>query len=302
MLAARRSRRSVALQTNGAGRSSGPQLGGDGESGAGPCRPSLGRSRRRRAQQLEGRHRAALATFSDSTPPCMGMASTRRARRAPAADSPSVSLPSTSATRPGSAASSSDAPAASSPYTAKPPPRSAAQPSAAVPPAAPGARNATPAEALTTSGSIAGTPRRGSSTPSSPAAVALRSIMPTLAGLVTPVQHQHRGRAAGASVQELLDRGHPRCDDVGEHALVVPAVAGEHLHPVRAGPLHRHAPLAGGGEDRAHRLAAQALGQHDLVHSQRGVVERLQHRLAAVHGDEGVLRRSRPPHDPGRSI
>jgi hypothetical protein len=37
---------------------------------------------------------------------------------------------------------------------------------------------------LTTSGSTAGTPRLGSTTPVSPAAVAVRRIMPTLAGLV----------------------------------------------------------------------------------------------------------------------
>ena len=122
---------------------------------------------------------------------------------------------------------------------------------------------------------MAGTPRRGSSTPSSPAAVALRSTMPTLAGFVTRSSTSTAAGAVPEPVQELLDRRHPRRDDVGQHALVVPAVAGQHLHPVRASPLHRHPPLAGGGEDGAHRLAAQPLGQHDLVHAQRGVVERL---------------------------
>ena len=247
---------------------------------------SLSRRRRRSSNAATA---PALATFSDSTPPSIGIASSPSHSSRTAGESPSVSLPSTSATRRGSSASSSDSPAACSPSTVNPPSRSAAQPSSAVAARSTGARNATPAEALTTSGSIAGAPRRGSSTPSRPAAVALRSTMPTLAGLVTPVEHQHGRRVVAEVQEELVDRLHPRRDDVGEHALVVPPVAGQHLDPVRRRPLHRHPAGPGRGEDGADRLATRVVGQHDLVDVQLGVVQRLLHGLAPVHGDEGVL-------------
>ena len=145
---------------------------------------------------------------------------------------------------------------------------------------------------------MAGTPRRGSSTPSSPAAVALRRIMPTLAGLVTPVQHEHRGRGA---------RARSRNSSTGAiRGATTSASTPWSWRPLPASTLTRCAlarctgtpRLAGGGQDGPHRLAAQPLGQHDLVHPQRRVVERLQHRLAPVHGDEGVLRGPLPPHRP----
>ncbi len=49
-----------------------------------------------------------------------------------------------------------------------------------------GAWNATPADALITSGPTCGVPARGRITPSNPAPVAVRRIMPTFPGLVTP--------------------------------------------------------------------------------------------------------------------
>ena len=197
MLAARCSRRSVALRTNGAGRSSGSSSAGRGIRRS-TMPPSTGRratavtgrcgrgSARVRREQLEGRdgagaghverlHAAVHRDGQHAVAARRGPRRTARRSRCPAPARPARAA----------RASSSDAPPASSPYTAKPAARSAAQPSAAVLARSTGARNATPAEALTTSGSMAGTPRRGSSTPSRPAAVALRSSMPTLAGLVT---------------------------------------------------------------------------------------------------------------------
>ncbi len=107
-----------AFQTNGAGRSSGPSSEGRGSrrctmhhildagrghspSGERVLHPECGDRRRSSSNAATA---AALATLSDSTPPCMGMASMPSSSARTSADSPSVSLPSTSATRPGSSA------------------------------------------------------------------------------------------------------------------------------------------------------------------------------------------------------
>ena len=127
-----------------------------------------------------------------------------------------------------------------------------------------GARKATPAEALTTSGSIEATPRRGTTMPSSPAAVAVRRIMPTLAGVVSP-SSTSTVRRSPVGVERRLERAHARRHDVGEDALVLPAVARELLDPLGAGDLHVEPATAGRRPDLADALAPGALGDDDLV-------------------------------------
>ncbi len=139
-------------------------------------------------------------TLSDSTPPDIGIETHDRTRSATSSLTPAVSEPSTKHTFSGHSASNSvDGPSAARPTRWNPAAdnRSAASP--AVPTLRIGARNATPADALTTMGSIEATPRLGTTTPSIPAAVAVRRIIPTFAGVVIPSRSSTRRRATSSS-------------------------------------------------------------------------------------------------------
>jgi hypothetical protein len=72
------------------------------------------------------------------------------------------------------------------------------------------ARNATPADALMTSGSTSGEPARGSTTPARPAAVAVRMIIPTFAGLFTPSRTSTRDFASGLACREAVNSARVR--------------------------------------------------------------------------------------------
>src|SRR5690606_34326292 len=76
---------------------------------------------------------------------------------------------------------------------------------------------------------------------------------------------------------------------VRNHPLVVPTVAGQHLHPVRTGVLHRDGSVSRHFPDLLDRGTTCSFGDHDLVHAQAVVAQRFQNRLAAVDGDETIL-------------
>ena len=64
---------------------------------------------------------------------------------------------------------------------------------------------------------------------------------------------------------------------------------GQHLDPLRRRPLHRDAAPTGRVQDLPGGRTPGGVGEHDLVDLEPRVVQRLQHGLAAVHGDELVL-------------
>ena len=86
------------------------------------------------------------------------------------------------------------------------------------------------------------------------------------------------------------EREHPRGDDVGEDTLVLSAVAGELLDPLRGRGLDGDAPPASNLPDLRQPGAPSALRDDDLVHVQVRIEQDLVHGVAAVDRDEAVFR------------
>ena len=118
----------------------------------------------------------------------------------------------------------------------------------------------------------------------------MRRIIPTFAGVVIPSRSSTRRRVD--VVERVDERTHPRRHDVGEHPLVLAAVAGQLLDAVGRRPLQRNASVAGQPDDLADPVTLDALGQHDLVDDQARVVEHLDDRVPAVDRDEPLFRRN----------
>ena len=157
-----------------------------------------------------------------------------------------------------------------------------------------GARTARrPADALNTSGPSSAVPRRGTTTPSRPAAVADRMIMPDVGGVVDAVEHQHR-RAVAPPVRPAFEEGAERLesrrDHVGGHALVVAAVAGDGGDHLLPHPLQWDAATGRGGGDGVDGVAARPLGDEDLGHRDVRRAEQFEHRLASVDDQVAVGR------------
>ena len=105
-----------------------------------------------------------------------------------------------------------------------------------------------------------------------------------------PVEDEDlRARGVFQRGEEPLDGAHARRHHVGDDALVLAPVPGEHLHPLRGRPTDTDAARGRGVGERLRRAGVHALGENDLVHRERGVAERLEHGLASVDGDEAVL-------------
>ena len=148
-----------------------------------------------------------------------------------------------------------------------------------------GARKATPAEALRTSGPRSAVPRRGTTTPSRPAAAGGADDHPDVGRVVDAVEDQHRRPVAApvrATLEEGVERLQPGRDHVRGDALVMATVAGDRGDHLLPHPLQRDAASSCGRGDGVDHVALRPLGDEHLRHRHVRRAERLEDRLAPV--------------------